>query len=68
MPSKPKRTKGQKGQKPPPKVRVVMREFGSGRLHSGSPKGRIVTDPDQAYAIGWSEHRKQQRRQPRRGA
>jgi len=65
MPSKPKRTRGQK---PPPKVRIVMGEFGSGRLHSGSPKGRIVTDPDQAYAIGWAGHRKQQRRQPRRGA
>ena len=68
MPSKPKRTRARKGRKPPPKVRIVMGEFGSGRLHSGSPTGRIVTDPDQAYAIGWAGHRKQQRRQARRGA
>ena len=36
------------------KVRTVMREFYHHKLHSGSHKGPIVTNPDQAKAIAMS--------------
>lgn len=35
------------------KMKVVMKEFSRGTLHSGS--GKIVTNPKQAEAIGYSE-------------
>lgn len=38
------------------KIRVVMREFKAGKLHSGG--GGIVTNPRQAVAIALSEGRK----------
>lgn len=41
---------------PKTKVEVVMKEFGAGKLHSGS--GAKVTNPKQAIAIGLSEARK----------
>lgn len=40
------------------KVEKVMKEFKSGKLHSGSKKGPKVTNPKQAIAIGLSEARK----------
>lgn len=41
-----------------PKVGVVMKEFKSGNLRSGSDKGPTVTNPKQAIAIALSEARK----------
>lgn len=40
------------------KVKKVMHEFKSGKLHSGSKKGPEVTNPKQAIAIALSEARK----------
>ena len=40
------------------KVKKVMKEFKSGKLHSGSKKGPEVTNPKQAIAIALSEERK----------
>lgn len=40
------------------KISVVMEEFKSGNLRSGSKKGPVVTNPKQAIAIGLSEARK----------
>jgi hypothetical protein len=37
------------------KVKKVMKEFSSGKLHSGSKKGPMVTKPSQAKAIAMSE-------------
>ncbi len=35
-----------------------MKEFGQGKLHSGSKKGPEVESPKQAMAIAFSEQRK----------
>jgi hypothetical protein len=40
------------------KVKKVVKEFEKGDLHSGSKKGPIVKDKDQALAIGYSEAKK----------
>lgn len=40
------------------KVRIVLKEFKAGKLHSGK-SGKIVTNPKQALAIGLSEQRKE---------
>lgn len=40
------------------KVEIVMHEFKAGKLHSGSKKGKKVTNPKQAIAIALSESRK----------
>lgn len=37
------------------KVKKVMNEFKEGKLHSGSKKGPIVSNPKQAIAISLSE-------------
>jgi hypothetical protein len=37
------------------KVKKVMKEFGAGKLHSGSKKGPVVENPKQAVAIAMSE-------------
>jgi hypothetical protein len=37
------------------KVKKVMHEFGAGKLHSGSKKGPVVTNPKKAIAIAMSE-------------
>jgi hypothetical protein len=37
------------------KTAKVMREFKSGKLHSGSKKGPLVKNPKQAIAIALSE-------------
>lgn len=52
---KPKVPKAPKGKN---KVKVVMKEFKKGALHSGSKKGPKVTNPKQAIAIALSEQRK----------
>jgi len=39
------------------KFGVVMKEFGKGKLHSGSDKGPLVKSPKQAVAIALSEAR-----------
>jgi len=35
-----------------------MREWGQGKLHSGSPKGPVVNDQKQAVAIALNQQRK----------
>jgi len=37
----------------------VLPKFKAGKLHSGSKKGTVVTDPKQALAIKLSEQRKE---------
>lgn len=44
--------------KAPSKIKKVMKEFKSNALHSGSKKGKLVTNPKQAIAIALSEARK----------
>jgi len=44
-----KKTKAEK------KISKVMTEYKSGKLHSGSKKGPMVTNPKQAIAIALSE-------------
>jgi len=43
------------------KISKVMREYGSGKLHSGSKKGPEVTSQKQAIAIALSEAKKTKR-------
>lgn len=40
------------------KMKKVMKEFKEGKLHSGSKKGPVVSNPKQAVAIAYSEKRK----------
>lgn len=42
---------------PKKKFKKVMKEFESGKLHSGSKMGKLVTKPSQAKAIAFSEAR-----------
>jgi len=44
------------------KIKVVMREFKEGELHSGSKNGPIVTNPKQALAISLSEAKRKKRK------
>lgn len=44
-----------------PGIKATMDEWKSGKLHSGSKKGPIVTSQKQAIAIALSEQRKAQR-------
>jgi len=37
------------------KISKVMTEYGAGKLHSGSKKGKVVTSQKQAIAIALSE-------------
>jgi len=37
------------------KISKVMKEYGAGKLHTGSKKGKIVTSQKQALAIALSE-------------
>ena len=39
------------------KVKKVMHEFKEGKLHSGSKKGPVVSNPKQGIAIALSEAR-----------
>lgn len=43
------------------KIGKVFREFKTGRLHSGSKHGPVVTSKSQATAIALSEQRKADR-------
>lgn len=40
------------------KIKKVMEEWKSGKLHSGSKKGPIVSNQKQAQAIAFSEAKK----------
>lgn len=51
-----------KGKKAKTKVKKVMHEFKERKLHSGSKKGPVVTNPKQAIAIALSEARKAKRK------
>ncbi len=44
------------------KMSRVMKEFGEGKLHSGSKKGPIVTNPKQAVAISYSEAKRSKKK------
>lgn len=55
-------TKGIMDKKKNAKIKKVMREFDEGKLHSGSKKGPVVTNPKQAVAIGYSEARKSKKK------
>jgi len=48
------------------KMDKVFKEFGEGKLHSGSKKGPIVTNPKQAQAIAISEARRRGYKVPKR--
>jgi vacuolar-type H+-ATPase subunit I/STV1 len=54
---KPKKKVAKKKSVAKKKISKVMKEFKSGKLHSGSKKGPIVTNPKQALAISFSEAR-----------
>jgi len=43
------------------KVSKVMREYGAGKLHSGSKKGPVVKSRKQAVAIALSEARRKKK-------
>ena len=58
--AKKKMTKSQK------KIKTVMHEFKSGKLHSGSKKGPKVTSKKQAVAIALSEARKKGAKIPKK--
>jgi hypothetical protein len=51
MPIGPTKTKAQKQRV----MHTEMHKFSQGKLHSGSSKGPVVTNPKQAIAIGLSE-------------
>lgn len=48
----------------PKSVAGVMREFKAGKLHSGSPKGPVITSHAQAIAVALSEQRQQGKHVP----
>lgn len=49
------------------KVAAVMREAKAGKLHSGSAKGPVVTNPKQAIAIALSQAKlSKPKRKPKR--
>lgn len=43
------------------KVSKVMHEYKEGKLHSGSKKGPVVSNPKQAIAIALSEARRKKK-------
>lgn len=53
-----------KGEK---KIKKVMEEMKAGKVHSGSKKGPIVTNPKQGIAIALSEARKAGSKIPKKG-
>ena len=48
------------------KVKKVMKEFKEGKLHSGSKKGPLVTNPSQAVAIGYSEAKESKKKKKKK--
>lgn len=63
MPIGPTKTKAQKQKV----VHTEMHKFKEGDLHSGSKKGKIVTNPKQAIAIGLSESGQSNKKYDRSG-
>ncbi len=49
------------------KIKKVMGEFSEGKLHSGSKKGPVVSNPAQAKAIALSEAREAGAKIPKKG-
>ena len=47
------------------KISKVMHEYGKGKLHSGSKRGKKVTSQKQAIAIGISEARREGNKVPK---
>ena len=43
------------------KIKKVMEEFASKKLHSSTKEGPIFTNPKQALAIGYSEAKKKKK-------
>lgn len=50
------------------KIKKVMNEMKEGKLHSGSKKGPVVTNPKQGIAIALSEARKKGAKIPKKKA
>lgn len=48
------------------KIEKVMHEMKEGKLHSGSKKGPVVTNPKQGIAIALSEARKKGLKVPKK--
>jgi Family of unknown function (DUF6496) len=48
------------------KIEKVMHEYKEGKLHSGSKKGPIVSNPKQGIAIAISEARKKGMKVPKK--
>ncbi len=48
------------------KIKKVMTEMHEGKLHSGSKKGPLVTNPKQGLAIAISEARKEGAKIPKK--
>jgi hypothetical protein len=44
------------------KIKKVMTEFKEGKLHSGSKKGPVVTNPKQGIAIAISESKRSKKK------
>lgn len=61
-----KKTKG-KATRGNAKIEKVMHEMKEGKLHSGSKKGPVVTNPKQGLAIALSEARKAGAKIPKKG-
>lgn len=57
---------GKKPSKGKAKIEKVMHEMKEGKLHSGSKKGPLVTNPKQGIAIALSEARKSGAKIPRK--
>jgi hypothetical protein len=49
------------------KIGKVMKEYGEGKLHSGSKMGPIVEDKDQALAIAINSAKKKKPKKKKKG-
>jgi hypothetical protein len=61
-----KKHKAKESPKAEKKIKKVMHEMKEGKLHSGSKKGPIVTNPKQGIAIAISEARKKGLKVPKK--
>lgn len=48
------------------KISKVIHEFEEGQLHSGSKKGPVVKNKDQAIAIAYSEAKKSKKKKSKK--